>query len=162
MDLRIKETGNGGDVILSGKDLIVIEGMQNMPYLSMFGGSLAASTPVRRLEGEQAFDFWGNTLLWASDPGLQMNSQTERTLNNTALTSAGLTKIEQAVIADLDHMDEFVNKTVEVSIIAVDKLSIEITLERPDNLQDKKFIYIWDATNSELSEVTYGNFDAKI
>lgn len=162
MDLRIKETGNGGDVILSGKDLIVIEGMQNMPYLSMFGGSLAASTPVRRLESEQAFDYWGNTLLWANDPGLQMNSQTERTLNNTALTSAGLTKIEQAVIADLDHMDEFVNKTVEVSIIAVDKLSIEITLVRPDNLQDKKFIYIWDATNSELSEVTYGNFDAKI
>jgi hypothetical protein len=79
MDLvLIEQNGNGGDLILQGNDLAVCTGYENIPYLSMCGGS----------------DWWGNEFL---DPAQQFNSLTEKTLRQYALNSAGRVAIEQAV-----------------------------------------------------------------
>ena len=58
MDLKLIETGNGGDLVKNSKDLEVIFGFQNMPYLALFGGNPGFSTPTQRPENSQAFDWW--------------------------------------------------------------------------------------------------------
>jgi hypothetical protein len=151
MDLKVIESGgNGGDVVKTAKDLVVIEGFENMPYLAMFGGNLESSTPRGRLEGQQLFDFWGNNLVFPNNQSIQFNSETERALNNTALTSSGRVIIEQAVKADLKFMTDFVKVAVAVSIPTNDKVVIGVKLVQPDNLQSRQFVYIWDATRNEL------------
>lgn len=152
MDLKVIENaGNGGDIVKTQKDVQVIEGFENMPYLAMFGGNLAASTKRTRLPSEQLFDFWGNALLFPNDESLQFNSETERTLNNTALTSSGRAIIEAAVKRDLTFMKAFCEVAVAVSIVGVDRLVIGIRLQEPGNQQSRDFIYIWDAMRNELN-----------
>lgn len=152
MDLELVEEGNGGELIKNSKDLSVIYGFENMPFLAMFGGNVKMGTPSTRLVTEQAFDFWGNNLLMPNDSSIQFNSQTERALNTIPLTSYGRTLIQQAVEADLQSMADFANITVTVSIIATDVVVIGIRMLQPDNLQQQDFVYIWNATLQELRQ----------
>ena len=150
MDLRVIESGNGGELVKNPRDFEIVRSFENMPYLAMFGGNLKASTPSRRLENEQAFDWWGNNLLFDNDSSRQFNSETERVLNSVSLTSSGRVLIEQAVKRDLEFMKPFAEVSVSVSIPTVDKVVIAITLKEPGNLKDKKFMYIWDAARNEI------------
>lgn len=156
MDLELREIGSGGDIVKTAKDVSVIYGLQNMPYLALFGGNVEASTPIRRLVNEQAFDFWGNSLLLVDSPAMQYNSLTERTLHEVALTSAGRLRIEQAVFNDLAFMKAFAKIAVSVAIIATDKVRIGVKITQPDNLEEKVFIFIWDATKKELIDKETG------
>ena len=151
MDLQVIETGNGGDVVKNAKDLSMFEGFQNMPYLAMFGGNIEQSTPQKRNLSEQAFDWWGNNLLFPNDKSVQFNSETERAINTIPLTSAGRGLIENAIRKDLDFLKDFINVDVQVSITATDRIEWLITLTKPNNLQSTAFVYIWDATKKELS-----------
>jgi hypothetical protein len=150
-DIKIVETLNGGDAQLSGKDLALVEGFGNMPYIGMFGGNVKQSTG-KRLETEQAFDWWGNLLLMGNTPDMQFNSETERTLMSVALNSQGRVLIEAAVKRDMAFMEDFAQVSVVVEIIANDKVQITIRLQEPDNLQEREFIYIWDGTLRDLRE----------
>lgn len=150
MDLELVETGNGGDLIKKKKDLSVIFGFENMPYICLFGGNVLQSTPSLRLANEQAFDYWGNDLLMQNDSNIQFNSVTERTLMQVALTSSGRMEIEQAVREDIAPLKQFANVVVKVSIVATDKVIIGIRMTQPDNEQNRDFLYLWDATNREL------------
>lgn len=143
MDLRLVETGDGGDVLRVGNDLGVLYSFQNMPYMALWGGNVKASTGPR-IPSEQAFDFWGNTLLHENEPAAQFNSQTERTLGQVALNSSGRQLIQNAVNADLEFMRAFAVVVVEVQIIATDVVRIGIELTEPGNLQSKTFVYLWD------------------
>lgn len=151
MDLQVIENaGNGGDLVKKPKDLSVIEGFQNMPYLAMFGGNTAASTG-KRIPSEQAFDWYANSLIFSEDATIQFNSETERALNNTPLTSSGRAIIENAVKADLKFMKAFCQVGVSVTIPETDKVVIGIRLIEPDNLEQRDHIFIWDATRQELN-----------
>jgi hypothetical protein len=152
MDLKVIESaGNGGDLVKTLKDVQVIEGFESMPYLAMFGGNVEASTQRTRLPSEQLFDFWGNNLLFPNDQSIQFNSETERTLNTTALTSSGRSIIEAAVKRDLAFMKAFCEVAVAVSIIDSNRVVIGVRLQEPNNQQSREFIYIWDATRNELN-----------
>lgn len=151
MDLKVIESGNGGDLVKTSKDLTVISGLGNMVYLALFGGNVKASTPQKRLVSEQAFDYWGNSLFDSNDPDVQFNSLTERTLNTTALSSSGRVRIEQAVIKDLQFMKSFAIIIASVSIPETDKVLIEVKVQEPDNLQEQAFTFIWDATKNEVT-----------
>lgn len=155
MDLALIENSNGGDIVKTAKDVSVIYGLQNMPYIALFGGNVKASTS-KRVKNEQGFDWWGNLLLMRENPDVQYNSLTERTLLNTPLTSAGRIIIEQAVIKDLQFMKAFARVGVAVSIVATDRILIAIKLQEPDNLEDKYFLFIWDATRKELVDKETG------
>ncbi len=150
MDLELIETGDGGDLIKSSKDLSVIFGFENFVYLAMFGGNIEASTPTTRIASEQAFDFWANNLLMQGDDSIQFNSQTERILKSVPLTSSSRSLIQQAVEKDLAFMKDFAIVTIIVQIIATDKLLIACRILQPDNLQTQDFIFLWDATRQEL------------
>lgn len=148
MDLQIIETNNGGDLVKNPKDLQVIYGFQNMPYLAMFGGNVEESTPEVREDGKQSFDWWGNNLLFPKDASVQFNSETERVLNSVPLTSQGRVLIEQAVLKDLSFFQSIGDSEVRVavSIESDDRVLIGIKIGQ------KISAYIWDATMSELTE----------
>lgn len=150
MDLKLKETFNGGDIVKATKDFVVIYGLGNMVYLALFGGNVEANTPQRRVSSEQNHDWWGNELLMNEDKGLQFNSDTERALITTPLTSAGRAQIQAAVARDLKHMKDFARVGISVAIIATDVVRIGVRVEEPDNLEARDFIFIWDATRGEL------------
>lgn len=149
MDLKLTETGSGGDLIFNGFDLETIDGFENMPYLGMYGGNIEQNTK-EFAEGEQRFDYWTNTLLTDRNLAIQMNSDTERLLNNTALNSAARINIEETVKSDLSSMKDFSEIEVFASIEDVDRLKIFIKITRPDGEQQQEFVYIWDATKNEL------------
>lgn len=154
MDVEVIETGNGGDLNKKGNDLSVVFGFENMPYLALFGGNKEAVTKPR-IASEQAFDYWANSLLMPNDPSIQFNSLTEKTLETVALNSAGRLLIEDAIKKDLEFMSPFAEITVSTTIISTDHLRIGIGLKQPDNLQEKEFIYIWDATQLTLLDSNY-------
>ena len=149
MDLELIETLNGGDLVKNAKDLKVIYGFEAMPYMAMFGGNTEESTPTTRVEGEQYNDFWANDLLWPKDASLQINSETERVMNNVPLTSFGRLQIEQAIKKDLEFFRGVAEVKVAVTILSDDRIAIGIQLTQ------QVFVYIWDATNQELSEAEF-------
>ncbi len=127
----IESNGNGGDLQLVGNDLAVVNGIENMIYLGLFGGNLEAST-VTGFVSAQSFDFWGNSLFHPNQPSLQFNSETERVLNSVALNSSGRVLIENSVKKDLEFFSDMGAKvTVSVSIVATDKISLSIKVEFP-------------------------------
>ena len=148
-DLKLKETGSGGDLIFNGNDLEVVEGFQNMPYLGIYGGNLEQNTK-EFLPDEQRFDCWFNNLLLLKNSNIQFNSDFERLIGNIALTSSTRIDIEETIKSDLQFMNDFASVDVFASIIANDRLKIEIKITRPDGEQTEEFVYIWDATKKEL------------
>lgn len=154
-DVMIIETGNGGDLVANGNDLAMVQSFENMPYLAMFGGNVESSTPIKRIATEQANDYWANSLLFTNDTSKQFNSLTEKTLNTTTLNSAGRIDIENAVKADLDFMKEFAELSVNVQILSDDVVKINITIKKPDNLQEAKYIYIWQAGKLSQNDTLY-------
>jgi len=148
-DLKIIETYDGGDLVLNGNDLQVIDGFQNMIYLALFGGNVEQSTKQYN-ENEERFDFWANSLLMLDSPDIQYNSETERTLNEVSLNSRGRLLIEQSVKKDLEFMQDFGNIEVNVSIIQSDRVKINVIIKEPNELNSNEFNYIWGATENEL------------
>jgi hypothetical protein len=150
MDLQVIETNNGGDLLKKGNDLTVVYGLENMPYLALFGGNIEQSTPVTRDTTQQAYDYWANSLINPGDTSVQLNSETERTLYLVPLTSSGRLKIEAAIKADLAFMQSFAQVTITTAIVATNRLRMTIGITQPGNLEQSQFIYIWDSTRADL------------
>lgn len=155
-DLKLIETSDGGDCVLVANDLQMISGFQNMPYIGLFGGNIEQSTTGPKTT-EQTFDFWGNYLLHPTLQEVWFNSKTEKLLMETALNSAGRMAIEQQVKKDVEFMQQFAAISVSVTLVAVDRINIAITIMEPNALNSNVFTYIWDATNAELTMLSNGN-----
>ncbi len=128
----IEANGNGGDLQLVGNDLALVFGVENMPYLGMFGGNVEEST-VNNVVRLQSFDWWGNNLLMPNNQSIQFNSVVERTLNNTPLTSAGRVIIENAIKTDLAFLSPLATITVTVTIVATDRINVGLSVLQNDN-----------------------------
>lgn len=148
MDLQLIESLNGGDLVKTPKDLKVIYGLQNMPYLGLFGGNVEENTPDERIAGRQYFDWWGNNLLFPNDLSVQFNSNTERILNSVPLTSQGRVLIEEAVRSDLSFLRGIGESEIRVAVSIVSDDRIIIAIEIGQQIS----AYIWDATLQELEE----------
>ena len=142
-DVRVFETGSGGDLQYNGQDLEGAVSFENFPYMAMFGGNPASITS-EKTEGEESFDFWGNELLWSGNPDIQFNSRTEKVLSEVSLNSSGRKSIEEAVKADLSFMGAFSDITVSVELPSLDTVKINILIQEPDNGVEQRFTYIWD------------------
>lgn len=121
----IESDGNGGDAQLVGNDLAVIFNTENQIFLALFGGNIEQSTNTS-ITVPDSKDWWGNNLFMPSNSSTQFNSLTERTLNNTPLTSAGRGIIENAIKKDLEFFSEFGTVDVKVIIVSDDRINIEI------------------------------------
>jgi hypothetical protein len=159
-DIAIIETLNGGDLKLRGNDLAVQGGWGNMPYLGWFGGNIEGSTKPK-LNEEESADWWGNNILFPQDSSVQFNSELERALRDTELTSFGRMKLQQAAQKDLSFMSAFSEISVIVSILSDDRVEIKANVRKPSTIngrvadQYRQYIYIWDAYNG------FGDFSAQ-
>lgn len=149
-DLLLIENGDGGDLVLNGNDVQMTGGFQNMPYLAMFGGNVGFPTSAQTASG-QNFDFWGNYFLNPDNKAIWFNSLTEQLLAVTALTPLTRIQIEENIKKDVEFMGKFAQLTVSVSLVLVDRIRISIIILEPDNVTSNEFVYIWDATEAELS-----------
>lgn len=152
MDLKLVETGDGGDLVLLGNGLVTIKGFQNMPYLALFGGNPEQSTDGPKDPNEQAFDYWGNNLFYLNNKAQQFNSSFERRCKEVALTSYGRLQLEQAAKNDLAFMNAFAIVSVDVTIVGANRIRIDIKIQEPSNKQATEFVYIWDGTKNELTQ----------
>jgi hypothetical protein len=142
-DIMIYESGGGGEISLKNADIEMTDGLLNMPYLAHFGGNLEASTTGNEDENTERFDWWGNVFL---EESAQMNSSLEKTLNETALNSAGRVTIERQAKNDLQFLSDIADISCNVGIIGVDKVRIS------DTVSQSVVDFIFNATNSELIE----------
>lgn len=149
-DILLFESGDGGEMAIVSNDLCLTETILQQAYLAMFGGNVEANTTGVEIESQERNDYWANSLLWADQPSKQFNSNTERILDETPLNSSGRLIIKQAVESDLDYLKLIVNFTVEVSILATNKVQILINFSRKDNLQDKELVLVYDNAKNEV------------
>lgn len=128
-DILIYESGNGGDILLRGEDLVKVNGYENAPYLAMFGGS----------------DWWGNYLI----PDKPFNAKTENVLKSTPLTSNGRILIENAIREDLTFLNNIVGTTAtwKVAIAQANRVSIEVTIN------GQVFNYMWNPDELYLTYI---------
>lgn len=157
-DIAIVESGGYGDFTLNGNDLAVFKGLENAIYLAMFGGNLEADTKPQRQKGVQAFDYWGNTLLFSQLPKAQFNSLTERTLNNTELTSQGRVTIENAIKNDLSFLP---NLNVSVSIVSTDRINVSVRTILPNGTEavgSFAFVYNPLTGDFDLTDFDFADF----
>jgi len=151
VDLKLTETYDGGDCVLKGNDLEMISGLQNMPYIGLFGGNVEQLTTGPKTT-EETFDFWGNFLFHPTEQPIWFNSKTEKLLKEVSLTSSGRIQIQEQVKSDIDFMSTFAQVSVQVSLIGVDKIKIYIQLIEPNKQDSTDLVYIWDATQEELTQ----------
>lgn len=148
LDIEIYETGDGGDLHLENGDFHTINGLSNQVYLALFGGNTEESTSEELDDAEDRKDWWGNEYL---DEENQFNSSFERTLMNVALTSAGISKLENAAKEDLEYLEEYADITVEGYLVQKDRFELDVILEQPDS-SSTKIKFIWDGTKQEIFE----------
>ena len=149
-DILLYETGSGGDFSIISKDLVLGDTMFQQFYLALFGGNLKASTKSSYLEGEERFDYWGNSLVWDKQPKRQFNSETELTLQDVVLNSSGRLRIIQAVNNDLAYLNDVINFTVEVGLLSLSRVSIMINYTGKTNQQDKSLQFVFDSSKNEV------------
>lgn len=127
MDILIYETGQGGDFVLQGNDIARVLGVENGPYLAMFGGT----------------GHWADYMT----PDNPYNSKTEEVLKNTPLTSAGRIAVLNAVNEDLEYLNATPGTTwtVNVSITASNRWKIEVFIN------GEQFIKEWDPVENNLT-----------
>lgn len=149
-DLHIFESGDGGELALLSGDLVLVESLYQMIYISLFGGNVEASTLGNEIVSEERFDYWANDLVFKNKIDKQFNSQTERTLSEVAINSSGRLIIKSAVEQDLLFLKKIVELTVNIVILSTNRISINIVLQSIDNQSDKQFQFIWDNAKNEI------------
>lgn len=149
-DILLYETGSGGDFAVVSNDLVLGDVLYQQFYLALFGGNLRASTKQTYLENEERFDYWGNSLIWPTNPSRQFNSETERALQEVALNSSGRMSIIQAVKTDLSYLETVINFEVEVELLSQNRLAITITFTGKTNQQDKSLQFVFDNSKNEV------------
>ena len=132
MDIFLSETGNGGDLVMKGNDFHIIYGIENQPYLALFGGNIEASTS--NIKPEKSLDYWGNNYFYFSQITAQLNSLTERSYNDIPLSSFGRIQIENAIKKDLSYLNKLnVTFDVAVKIVSDDRIDTIINLVQGEN-----------------------------
>lgn len=107
-DILVYQTQNGGDLEIRDNDFVTINGIENTPFLALFGNKTS---------------FWGNEFLGEKQ---QFRSKTERVLSDVVLNSEGRLLIEQAVKEDLSDVE---NAKVSVKIVGANRVQIDITID---------------------------------
>jgi hypothetical protein len=112
------------------------------------------------IENEQLFDWFGNSVLFNQQPLVQFNSELERTLKNVSINSKGVELIYQAVNKDIDFMRTFATVEINISVTAVDRISINLKVIELDTKVSNIFNYIWDSTEAELTIVDINSLES--
>jgi hypothetical protein len=149
-DVLIYESGSGGELSVVNDDLVFTELLYNQVYLALFGGNVEENTKRDYLFTEQRLDYWGNSLFFAETPSNQFNSNTERTIQNIALTSSGRLELIRAVEDDLAYLNDLFNYTVDVMFFQANKIKIIVKFTAKSNQESQAFQLIYDNAKNEV------------
>jgi len=150
-DISLYESGNGGDLVLVNDDFQLVSGLFNNVYLCLFGGNIQGSTTDAVLVGEERKDWWGNKLLNSTNTDVQFNSTFENLLNTTALTSAGVSVLENAAKKDLQPLQEIGAIDVNILLTGADSLEMQIKITEKETNISQEFLLIWNETRDEIT-----------
>lgn len=149
-DINLHESGNGGEMAIVSNDLLMGESLFQQVYLALFGGNVESVTRGDELITEERFDWWGNSLFFSETPTKQFNSITERTINSVALNGQGRLSIINAVNEDLRYLTELLNYSIDVEILAVNKIRIIINFTPKLNQENRILQLVYDNAKNEL------------
>lgn len=156
-DLAVIESdGNGGDLQMVGNDLAVVRGIENMPYLGMFGGNVEQVTK-NKVDEVESFDWWGNNLLMPANQSIQFNSITEKALNSTPLTSSGRVIIENAIKKDLQFLADSATIEVTVTIVSTDRINVKIKIAQKTGSEKVTIINFKKSANGDFFLLDFNN-----
>lgn len=145
-DISITDTSRGGDIEFAKNDIILTAGLRNNVYLSLFGGNVEQTSDRVFNTGEQRADWWGNSLLWPNDPDKQLNSRTEKALQDYSASSAGRAMISQALLTDLKALRQVGAIASEVTLEALDRTKLAISITERESGATTELEYLWDAS----------------
>jgi hypothetical protein len=100
IDALLIMTGDGGDLVFNGTDILTVSGYENQPILAMFGDT---------------GDWHWNDYLTETGNNNEFISETETALRTYALNSAGRLKDEQAINNDLAYLKEISGTSIKVT-----------------------------------------------
>jgi phage gp46-like protein len=149
-DIAIYESGNGGDIAIMNNDIALGDQLYQQVYLALFGGNVEVSTRGDEPNGMQREDWWANSLLFGNVKAKQLNSATERALQENALNSTGRLNIIRAIESDLAYLKAFADISADASIVSNNCISITVTLKQPNTQQNTALKYLWDSAKQEL------------
>ena len=149
-DILLYMSLDGGELAVEADDIALVDTLYNQVLLALFGGNVEAVTLGNEPAGTIREDWWGNNLLFPNDPGSQFNSLTEKALLDNVSNSTGRINITRAVEADLQYLKTIANISTNVVILSTNQVRIEVTLNQPDNQQNKLFVFIWDNAKNEM------------
>lgn len=145
-DLTVYESGSGGDVILNTNDLDMTNSFYNQIYLAWFGGNIedSHSDSEDKLDGEENYDYWQNSLFFSEDKNGKLVSETELALLTLPLTSQGLYNLETIAKEDLSFLSDFGNVEVNVEIDDYNRISLTAKIEESGETNSIDFKFVWD------------------
>ena len=149
-DILLFESGDGGEMSIMSNDLALSETLYQQVYLALFGGNVQQNTKSDFLISEQRFDYWGNSLIWNTQQSRQFNSNTERVLNQVALNGSGRLKIIQAVVDDLEYLNDLLTATVDVQFLETNKIRITVSFVPKGNQENKVLQLVYNNAKNEL------------
>ena len=149
-DLHIYESGDGGELALLSGDLILIESLYQSIYICLFGGNVEASTLGNETNSQERLDYWANELLFKDKPNKQFNSITEKTLREVTINSSGRLVIQRAVEDDLKNIKNIADLEVNVVILNIDRIEINIILQKKENQPNPQFRFVWDNAKNQV------------
>src|SRR6056297_559152 len=147
-DLAISETGNGGDLFFTGRDIAIANVLFQQIYLARFGGNLSSSTSTPVNQGREREDYWGNLLFNPNNPKRWFDSETQRVINSTPLNSSGRSKILRAAKKDVDFLRDVMDIETSVFIVGNDRIRIDDLISKPDGVVS----VLWDLASGEIIE----------
>lgn len=128
IDVALIETGSGADLIFRDGDLQPARGVENVPYLSQFGGT---------------DDWWGNQFV--EQP---YDCKTEQALINNPLTSKGRNNIEEAIVEDIAYVKTILpDTTITQSVVITGNDALSVVM----NFDGQQFKMLWKPDISFLN-----------
>jgi len=127
-DVKIVSTLDGGDIEIQGNDIATVNGVENVPFLAMFGG-----------------DSW--CLNFLTDKKFQ--SQTEKKLLEVVLNSAGRQEILDAVNADMSFLNDIPGTTWQAAVTLEAPNRIRINV----GINGQQFETLWNPKPAESRAV---------
>lgn len=138
-DLQLLHSADGGELCLSGGQLLLDRTPSTAAYLSLFGGNDdddATPAATRR-------SWWGNAM--ELDEARRVRSRTQYALRSLRRASGNLPALEAAARADLGWMREVLGAevTVSASLPTTHRVRIEIAIAIDAERYEARFEAPW-------------------
>ncbi len=141
-DVLLYQSADGGEIIVEDGVTEMTGGLETMAYLCLFGGN-------EDDDGSQdnKKTWWGN--LDEDDPDLQYRSETQNLITRIPATTGNLKRLKAAAERDLvafTNSGAADSVVVAVSIPALNKIKISVTITKDGTESNMQFLANWVAS----------------